>query len=399
MDLIAEGVVDNRGVAGLASELGFSERHLHRILVRAVGCGPLTLARAVRVKRAALLLETSELPVGEVASAAGFTSLRQFNASMRDAFGCPPREIRARRDLRPTAGPGAVQVRLAYRPPHDTDALLRFLAARAIDGIEQAQDGRFVRSLRLRHGTGVMRIEGGTGGVQAHFALQDMRDLAAAVAACQDLLDLRSDPRPIVEHLGADPLIGRLVKASPGRRLPGTVDVGELAMRAVLGQQVTLKAAAKLGARLVSAYGDPVHAPMGSVSRVFPTVERIAQADLSELPMPRARRQALRHLAESLAAGPLGTRRDGVDATLRALHGIGPWTAAYIAMRGLRDSDAFLAGDVGVQRGAKLLGFRGAPRELERLAERWRPYRAYAIQHLWALDADERALDRGQLAA
>jgi AraC family transcriptional regulator of adaptative response / DNA-3-methyladenine glycosylase II len=225
-----------------------------------------------------------------------------------------------------------------------------------------------------------------------------MRDLASAVAACQDLLDLRSDPRPILDHLGGDPLIGRLVTASPGRRVPGTVDCGELAMRAVLGQQVTLKAAAKLGARLVSAYGDPVHPAVGLVTRVFPTVERIAEADLSELPMPHARRQALRRLAESLADAPLDARRDGIDARLRALPGVGPWTAAYIAMRALRDPDAFLAGDVGVQRGAKLLGFRGAPRELERLAERWRPYRSYAVQHLWALDAGEAARDAGEAA-
>jgi AraC family transcriptional regulator of adaptative response / DNA-3-methyladenine glycosylase II len=338
-----------------------------------------------------LLLETSELPIGEVAFAAGYTSLRQFNMSIRDACGCSPRDIRDGRNPRGAAGPGAIDLRLPYCPPHDTPALLRFLAARAITGIEQAQDGGFVRSLRLPYGTGVMRVEPGTGAIQAHFALQDMRDLPAAVAACQDLLDLRSDPQPVVEHLGADPLIGRLVRGSSGRRLPGTVDAGELAMRAVLGQQVTLKAAARLGAGLASAYGDPAFPATGAVSRVFPTLERIAQADLSHLPMPRARQRALQALAHSLAVVPLHARSDGVDATLRTLPGIGPWTAGYIAMRALRDPDAFLTGDVGVQRGAKLLGFRGTPKELERLAERWRPYRAYAIQHLWALVAGEAA--------
>jgi AraC family transcriptional regulator of adaptative response / DNA-3-methyladenine glycosylase II len=399
MELIAQGVVDERGVAGLATELGFSERQLHRVLVRAVGCGPLTLARTVRIKRASLLLETCDLPIAEVAFAAGFTSLRQFNASIREAYGYPPREVRARRDLREPAGPGAVRVRLPYRPPHETAAVIRFLALRAIAGVESARDGDYVRSLRLRHGAGVMRIEVGVGGVHAHFALQDMRDLAAAVAACQDLLDLRSDPRAVVEHLGADPLIGRLVRAAPGRRVPGTVDAGELAMRAVLGQQVTLQAAAKLGALLVCAYGDPLGFADTRVSHLFPSLEQIAAADLRELPMPQARRRALQRLAESLASTALGARRDDVDATLRMLPGIGPWTAGYIAMRALRDPDAFPTGDVGVQRGARRLGFRGTPRELERLAERWRPYRAYAVQHLWARGAREPTVHRAQLAA
>ena len=267
------------------------------------------------------------MPIGEVAFAAGFGTLRQFNMSIREACGCPPRDIRNGRKPRSAAGPGAIQLRLPYHPPHDTAALVRFLAARAIAGVEQAEDGRFVRSLRLPHGTGVMRIEPAAGAVQAHFALEDMSDLAAAVAACQDLLDLRSDPRPIVEHLGADPLIGGLVKGSPGRRVPGTVDAGELAMRAVLGQQVTLKAAAKLGAHLAAAYGEPISQP-GVVTRVFPTVERIANADLSRLPMPRARQRALQALAQSLITVPLHARSDDVAGTLRTLPGIGPWTAA-----------------------------------------------------------------------
>jgi AraC family transcriptional regulator of adaptative response / DNA-3-methyladenine glycosylase II len=290
-------------------------------------------------------------------------------------------------------------VRLPYCAPHDTGALLRFLAARTIAGVEQDEGGHFVRSLRLPYGTGVVRIAAGAESVQANFTLQDTRDLAAGVAACQHLLDLRSDPQPILEHLGTDPLIGGLVRASPGRRVPGTVDPGELAVRAVLGQQVTLKAAAKLGARLVSAYGETLHQPVGSVNRVFPSVERIAEANLSELPMPNARRQALRALAQSLATEPLEARRDGVEASLRALPGIGPWTSEYIAMRALRDPDAFLATDVGVRRGAELLGFRGTPGELERMAERWRPYRAYAVQHLWALAAGESPQKSLQMAS
>ncbi len=243
----------------------------------------------------------------------------------------------------------------------------------------------------MPYGTGAVRLEASTGGFQADFSLKDARDLPAAIGACEHLLDLRQDPLPILERLGADPLIGGSVKASPGRRLPGTVDAGELAMRAVLGQQVTLKAAAKLGARLVSDHGDPVSPPMGSVGWAFPTLERIAEADLSGLPMPRTRRQALQTLARSLASVPLDARGDDVEATLRALPGIGPWTAGYIAMRALHDPDAFLADDVGVQRGAKLLGFRGTARDLERLADRWRPYRSYAVLHLWAAAAGEPA--------
>jgi AraC family transcriptional regulator of adaptative response / DNA-3-methyladenine glycosylase II len=403
MDLIAQGVVDDRGVSGLASQLGFSERHLHRLLVRTVGCGPLTLARAIRVKRATLLLETTDLPIVEVAFAAGFTSLRQFNVSVRDASGCSPREMRSGRNLRSSAGPGSVQLRLPYRAPHDIAALLRFLGARAIPGVEQTRIDSYIRSLRLPHGPGVMRIEAGAGTVQAHFALQDMRDLAVAVSDCRHLLDLESDPQPILDRLGNDPLIGGLVNASPGRRVPGTVEPNELAVRAVLGQQVTLRAAVKLGACLVSGYGDPLDQPDGRVSRLFPSVERLAEADLNELSMPRARKQALRKLAESLATHPFDARtlqaRDGLDSRLLALPGIGPWTAGYIAMRALRDPDAFLANDAGVRRAMNLLDSRGTPQQLERVADRWKPYRAYAVQHLWALDADEPRRDQTRVAA
>jgi AraC family transcriptional regulator of adaptative response / DNA-3-methyladenine glycosylase II len=350
-----------------------------------------------------LLLETTELPIVEVAFAAGFTSLRQFNVSVRGASGCSPREIRAGRDLWSGVGPGSVQLRLPFRAPHDTAALLRFLGARAIPGVEQVRADSYIRSLRLPHGTGVMRIGAGVTTVHAHFALQDMRDLAAAVTTCHHLLDLESDPKPILDRLGDDPLIGGLVNASPGRRVPGTVDPNELAVRAVLGQQVTLKAAVKLGACLVSAYGDALQQPDGDVSHVFPTVERIAEAGLNEIPMPQARRQALRKIAQWLGTHALDGRslqaRDGVDGRLLALPGIGPWTAGYIAMRALRDPDVFLANDAGVRRAMNLLGVSGTPQQLERVADGWRPYRASAVQHLWALDAKESWRDQTRVAA
>jgi AraC family transcriptional regulator, regulatory protein of adaptative response / DNA-3-methyladenine glycosylase II len=403
MDLIAQGLVDERGVPGLASELGFSERHLHRLLVRTVGAAPLTLARAMRVKRATLLLETTDLPIAEVASAAGFTSLRQFNVCVRDACGYTPREVRARRSLRSSAGADSIQLRLPYRAPHDVAALVRFLAARAIPGVEEVRGERYIRSLRLPHGAGLMRLEPRAGAVHAHFALEDMRDLAVAVGGCRHLLDLESDPRPILARLIDDSLIGNLVRASPGRRVPGTVDSHELAVRAVLGQQVTLGAAAKLAAALVSAYGEPLRQPNGRITHLFPTAERIADGELIELAMPGARREALRRLAGSLATHPLESRGagDGLAGRLLSLQGIGPWTAGYIAMRALRDPDAFLPSDAGVRRAMGLLGFHAnsRPRELERLAERWRPYRAYAVQHLWALDAERPRRHDERLAA
>ncbi|HYM54366.1 MAG TPA: AlkA N-terminal domain-containing protein [Solirubrobacteraceae bacterium] len=399
MRLIADGVVDREGVVGLAARLGYSERHVHRELVAVVGAGPLALARAQRAQTARILLETTGVPIIEAAFAAGFQSVRQFNATIREVFAATPREVRARarRHGRAEDG-GAVVLRLPYRAPLDARGLLEFLALRVVPGVEEALDGAFRRSLRLPHGGGVVELRPLDGHVRASYWLEDLRDLAAAMQRSRALLDLDSDPHAVVQALGRDPLLGPLVRAAPGRRVPGHVDGHELAVRAVLGQQVSLTGAATLAGRLVSDHGEALRRPIGAVTHLFPSAAALAGADPDGLAMPSARRRALLGLAAALAAGEptldAGADREQARQRLLALPGIGPWTADYIAMRALRDPDAFLPGDLGVRHALERLGQDGRPAAAERLAERWRPYRAYAVQHLWAQLAASRRAER-----
>jgi AraC family transcriptional regulator, regulatory protein of adaptative response / DNA-3-methyladenine glycosylase II len=396
MRLIADGVVDREGVSGLARRLGYTERHLHRELVAVAGAGPLALARSQRAQTARLLLETTSVSITEVAFAAGFRSVRQFNATVREVFSTSPRELRARarRDAREQES-GAIALRLPFRAPFDGRALIAFLGARAAPHVEEALNGAYRRSLRLPHGGGVVELRPQGPYVQARFWLQDMRDLGAAVTRARALLDLDADPQAVRECLGEDPLLGPLVRAAPGRRVPGHVDSHELALRAVLGQQVSLAGARTLAGRLASEYGTPLARPIGGVTHAFPTAAELAAADPDELAMPAARRRALIGLASALASGELeldaGADREQARRQLLALPGIGRWTVDYVALRALRDPDVFLAGDLGVRRALELLGEDGRPAAALRLAERWRPYRAYAVQHLWAALAESRA--------
>ena len=389
MRLIADGVVDREGVPGLARRLGYTERHVHRQLVAVVGVGPLALARAQRAQTARLLLETTDVPITQVAFGAGFGSVRQFNATVREVFALSPRELRARARRHGPVPDGGVGLRLPYRAPFDGPGLIAFLGRRAVPGVEEVVDGAYRRSLRLPHGAGTVELRPVEGHVVARFRLEDLRDLGPAVQRSRALLDLDSDPEAVTDSLGADALLGPLVRAAPGRRVAGCVDGEELAVRAVLGQQVTLAAAATLAARLVSSHGRPLERPLGNVTHVFPAAEALAAGELGSAGMPQARRDALSALARALADGSLvldaGADREEARRRLLALPGIGAWSAGYVAMRALRDPDAFLAGDVGVRHALERLGEDGRPGAAERLAERWRPYRAYALQHLWAL--------------
>jgi AraC family transcriptional regulator of adaptative response / DNA-3-methyladenine glycosylase II len=388
MRLIADGVVDRDGVPGLARRLGYTERHVHRQLVAVAGAGPLALARAQRAQTARVLLETTAVPIAQVALAAGFSSVRQFNATVREVFATTPGELRrhARRHGRPEAS-GAIALRLPFRAPLDAEGLIAFLGLRAVAGVEEVAGGTYRRSLRLPHGPGVAELTPGEHHIAARFLLTDLRDLPAAMQRCRALLDLDSDPRAVLDALGEDALIGALVRAAPGRRVPGHVDAHELAVRAVLGQQVSVAGASTLAARLTQVYGEPLERPLGGVTHLFPSAAALAAADPADLPMPGARRSALLGLAAALAAGDVvldaGVDREQALVRLRALPGIGPWTASYVAMRGLRDPDAFLPSDLGVRHALERLGQDGRPLAAQRQAERWRPYRAYALQHLW----------------
>jgi AraC family transcriptional regulator of adaptative response / DNA-3-methyladenine glycosylase II len=277
-------------------------------------------------------------------------------------------------------------VSLAYRPPIESRALLEFLAGRAVPGVEETVDGTYRRSVRLAGGPALIELRPGPDRISARFLLADADDLADAIARCRRLLDLDADPGAIVGALGDDRLVGGSVRARPGLRSPGHVDPPELAIRAVLGQQVSLRAAATIAGRLVEAHGERLPVPNGSITHLFPLPSRLAELDRGSLPMPAPRARALVALARSLAAGELalesGDDPSAVRARLVGLPGIGPWTADYIAMRGLGDRDLFPGEDLWIRRA---LGLRSGDRaRIAALADRWRPYRAYAAQHLWA---------------
>ncbi|HEV3322257.1 MAG TPA: AlkA N-terminal domain-containing protein [Solirubrobacteraceae bacterium] len=407
MGLIADGVVDREGVHGLARRLAYSERHLTRQLAAELGAGPLALARAQRAQTARILIETTSLRLIDVAHAAGFASVRQFNDTIREVYARTPTALRRKAHPPPAdgsrgasvGGPGAgglpIVLRLAYREPLDWGRLVGFLGARAVPGVEEVVDGCYRRTLRLPHGHGVVALAPVDGAIACRLRLADLRDLTAAVQRCRRLLDLDADPTAPAEHLAGDPLLAPLVRAAPGLRLPGAVDGAELAARAVLGQQISVPAARTAAARLTQALGEPLPAPDGSLTHLFPTPAAIAAAAPGELPGgPARRRHTLQALARLLADGELaidpGSDRAELRARLLALPGVGPWTAEYIAMRALADPDAFLPTDLGVRHALEALGRgdpaasgRCSPRDAARVAERWRPWRAYALQHLW----------------
>jgi AraC family transcriptional regulator of adaptative response / DNA-3-methyladenine glycosylase II len=423
MRLIADGVVDRDGVEGLASRLGYEQRQVRRLVTAELGASPLAIARAQRAQTARILTETTALPLSEIAFAAGFASIRQFNATIREVFAMTPTQLREARGKRaaPTrrrpaapagdpAAPGLIKLRLAYRAPVDGERMLGYLAARAIPGVEEVRDRRYRRTISLPNGVGILSLgplvpspgsrSGGAdpGYVECELQLEDLRDLTAAVQRCRRLLDLDADPEAVTGYLAADPVLGPLARANPGRRSPGHVDGSELALRAVLGQQVSVAAARRLGARLVATYGKPLSRPDGPLTHCFPAAETLAAADPGTLPMPRRRALALTGLAAALAGGGLsldpGAEREHAAATLLALPGIGPWTVSYIRMRALSDPDAFLPADVGVLEALTRLGALPAGtgaaararsvRAAAALAESWRPWRSYAVHHLWA---------------
>ncbi len=386
--LIADGVVDREGVPGLATRLGYSRRQVERQLVAELGAGPLALARAQRAQTARTLVETTDLPLADVAFAAGFGSVRQFNQTVQEVYASTPQQLRIGARPGGAAGGGGIALRLPFRQPLHPDNLFGHLVATAVPGIEEWRDGAYRRTLRLPHGTGVVALTPGTSYVGCRLVLTDLRDLSVAVARCRRLLDLDADPVAVDAVLAADPVLAPLVAAAPGRRVPRTVNEDEMALRAVLGQQVSTAAARTHAARLVTALGEPVEDPSGGLTHLFPTAAAIAQLDPALLAMPQSRRRTLLGLARALADGDVvldpGTDRAHVRDALLALPGIGPWTVETIAMRALGDPDAFLPTDLGVKVLAAQLGLPpGAG--LVAHAERWRPWRAYAVQHLWGV--------------
>ncbi len=418
MRLIRDGIVDREGVEGLARRLGYSTRQLNRLVTAEVGTGPLAIARAQRSQTARILLETTDLPVAHVAFAAGFASVRQCNDTVRQIFADTPSGLRARAARAAhgrkggDAGTGAgaaqsIRLRLPCRRPFSPASVLDFLGARALPGVEALDGASYRRSLRLPHGHGIVTLTAPTGRaadadaadgwsgpsyVEGDLVLSDLRDLTTAVSRCRQLLDLDADPVAVWEALRGDTHVGPVVAHDPGRRVPGAADGFELAVRAVIGQQVSVSGARTVAGRLVQAAGDPLAEAAGSVTHLFPTpaaLAELARRDPGVFAMPAGRRRALGALADAVERGDVvidpGADPLEMRHSLVRLPGIGPWTAEYVAMRALRDPDAFMPTDLGILRAARALGLPDDPARLAGAAEGWRPWRSYAMAHLWSL--------------
>ena len=395
MRLIADGTVDREGVTGLATRLGYTVRQLERLLQSEVGAAPLALARAQRTQMARVLIETTGMPFGDVAFAAGFSSIRQFNDTVRTVCDLTPtllrQRARARFDREHAVGTGGMPLRLAVRTPFSYEGLFGHLAAGAVPGVEEVRDGAYRRTLNLPHGAGIVSLRPNPDHVQCQLALDDFRDLPTAIARCRRLLDLDADPEAIVAALSADAVLSPLVRKAPGQRIPRTVDEQELAIRVVLGQQVSMRAARTHAGRMVAAYGRPLGQADGGLTHLFPAPEDLCDIDTAHLAFPKSRQRTLIALIAALNDGEVvlnsGCDRNVAREQLLAIPGVGPWSAEMVAMRGLGDPDAFPASDLGVAEAARQVGLPTARKQLIERSGCWRPWRSYATQHLWtALD-------------
>lgn len=390
--LIEEGALDNGGVEALAERLGLGSRQLRRLFRRHVGASPLVVAQTRRVLLAKQLLHQTDLPLTDVALASGFGSVRRFNEVFQALFDRPPSTLRGRSDVaRETPG---LTLLLPYRPPYDWQAMLAFLARRAVRGLEQVDGQTYRRVVRL--GAAVGRVDVSHApeatALRATILLPELSFLPELIVRLRRLFDLQADPEAIRCGLCRDPDLASLVACRTGLRLPGGWDPFEIAVRAILGQQVSVTAATRLAERLVERLGERL--PDGGetgLDRLFPAPQNFTLDAVKSIGMPTARATALVRLAAAYLEQPqLFDRCGDLDTTvarLRELPGIGEWTAQYIAMRGLQESDAFLASDVALQRVLAREGRRPTPRELLARAEAWRPWRAYAVMHLWHADA------------
>jgi AraC family transcriptional regulator, regulatory protein of adaptative response / DNA-3-methyladenine glycosylase II len=397
LSLIESGALDDADVEALGDRLGVGERQLRRLFRKHLGASPIAVAQTRRVLLAKQLIQETRLPMAEVAMASGFGSIRRFNETFQQLYDRPPAQLRRLGGPDETASHGeAVRLSLPYKAPYDWDAILGFLAMRAIPGVERVAGGRYERSLAIGETVGVIRVEhdGARSRLNVTVRFPKISALPAIIARVRRVFDLAADPVAIGEHLAKDPALAPLVAARPGLRVPGAWDGFELAIRAILGQQITVVAARGLAAKLVAKYGPPLRETLASegLTHVFPSPAQLADADFAALGMPRSRAAALAAMTAAAIADPqlFGPRRglDEAIAALKALPGIGEWTAQYIAMREMREPDAFPAADIGLMRAlADAAGRRPSPAELLTRAEAWRPWRAYAALHLWSSES------------
>jgi len=391
LTLIEAGALDEAGMDTLAARLGVGERQLRRLFRQHLGASAVTVAQTRRVLLAKQLIHETHLPMADIAFASGFGSIRRFNESFLALFGRAPGELRrSAQPERPFAPQGDIKLLLRYRPPYDWEAMLGFLRLRAIPGIERVDGDRYSRTISLDGMQGTISVQPAKGNaLQATVRVARVHALPAIIARIRRVFDLGSDPVALAAQFAHDPILAALIAARPGLRVPGAWDGFELAMRAVLGQQITVSAAIRLAGKLVAAHGALLAQPEDGLTHVFPKPEAVAPAELAVLGMPRSRAATLSAVAAAAVADPHlfepgGSLEDAVS-RLRAIRGIGEWTAQYIALRQLREPDAFPSADIGLIRALEKLESRAyTPAQLLARADSWRPWRAYAAQHLWS---------------
>ena len=384
--LIEMGALDDASVDQLAGRVGVGERQLRRLFLEHLGASPIAVAQTRRVLLAKQLIHETRLPMTEIALASGFGSLRRFNETFSDLFGRPPTELRRSKSGGATDELGEISLLLRYQPPYDWPAMLDFLRVRAIPGIESVEQGIYRRTIGLDGARGTVAVQpGGDSALRVTVRLSKISTLPKIIARLRRVFDLAADPAAVSAQLSLDPMLAPLVAARPGLRVPGAWDGFELAIRAVLGQQITVTAAIRLAGKLVELFGAPLETTEPTLTHLFPEPGALTGIDLGILGMPRSRAATLASVATNPALFAGSCDLDDAVAKLCALPGIGPWTAHYIAMRQWREPDAFPAADVGLMRSvANIKGTRPTTRDLLAMAEQWRPWRAYAAQHLWA---------------
>lgn len=402
--LITDGALDgdNANVQALAERLGVGERHLRRLFVQHLGASPIAVAQTRRVLFAKQLVHETTMSMTEVALAAGFGSIRRFNETFRALFGRPPSTLRRRALSDSSHSEAPVTLRLRYRPPYDWESMLEFLASRAIPGVEVVENGTYARTVGMDGFTGSFQVKHvpQRQSLSVTIRFPRVQSLPAIISRVRRVFDVGADIERIDAHLSLDPLLAPFVAKRPGMRSPGAWDGFELAVRAILGQQVTVAAARRLAAELVLNHGRRVKSDFVNEPRLthlFPQATDLDHLESIEVSVPAARRTALKELARAAIADPnlflsFGTIEEAI-AKLCKIRGVGEWTAQYIALRALRETDAFPAADVALLRGAGVVdGARPTVPDLLLRSESWRPWRAYAAQHLWAAaSADKQA--------
>lgn len=386
LKLISESGVEEGGVESLAEKLGVGARHLRRLFLQHLGASPSAVAKTQRLQFAKKLIDETGLPMGEIALAAGYGCVRRFNAAFRNTYNRTPTQIR--KLARPSGEPAANQYvfRLRYRQPFHWDGMLAFLALRATPGVEVVEDGRYRRTISLDGERGWIDISCDTANhaLIARVQVGRPRSLFAVIERIRAMFDLNADWLAIAQTLQGDLVLGKRLAAEPGLRVPGCWDGFELAVRAILGQQVSVKGATTLAGRIAAQYGEPIQAANG-LAHVFPTASALLGMEVANAGMPTSRVQTIRTLARAVCDGKITFTADADADELRKrlcdIPGIGPWTAQYVAMRALGQPDAFPTGDLALLKAMELR----SPRELERRSEAWRPWRAYAAMYMWCV--------------